>query len=116
MQSLLIDTVFNDLVVDARGNIAVCDEPYRLAQDAACAIRLFLGEVYYAQDQGIPYFTQILGHWPAISLVKAYLQNAALSVTGVVSATVYLTSFTDRNLNGQVQVTDSSGATTAASF
>jgi hypothetical protein len=115
-QSLLIDTTFNDLVLDANGNIAVCDEPYRLAQDAACAIRLFHGEIYYATDQGIPYWDQVLGHWPPLSLVKAYLQRAALTVPGVVSATVYITGFVNRKLSGQVQVVDSSGTISAARF
>jgi hypothetical protein len=115
-QSILIDNEANDLVLDIYGNIAVCDEPYRLAQDAACACRLFQGELYYDTTQGIPYWSQILGHWPPISLVKAYLQQAALTVPGVVSAVVYITDFSDRKLTGQVQVTDQSGNITAAGF
>ena len=45
--SLLLDLVNWDLCVDANGNIALCTEPYADVQDAACAIRLFAGELYY---------------------------------------------------------------------
>lgn len=114
--TLLLDTVTNDLVVDALGNIAVASEPYSLAQDAASAIKLFQGELWYDSTQGVPWFQSILGQTPPLSLVKAKLVAAALTVPGVVSAAVYLTGFNNRVFSGQVQCTDATGVTTAASF
>ncbi|RWG53345.1 MAG: hypothetical protein EOQ64_24280 [Mesorhizobium sp.] len=116
MKTLLLDTDTWDLVADASGNIAVADEPYALAQDAASAIRLFAGELYYDTTQGIPYFDQVLGKAPPVSLMKAYFNRAALTVPGVVSSQTFIQSWTDRTVTGQVQVTDAAGNTTAASF
>lgn len=116
MKTLLLTTDTWDLVVDASGNIAIADEPYALAQDAASAIRLFQGELYYDTTQGIPYFEQILGKAPPISLMKAYFNRAALTVPGVVTAKTFIQSWTDRTITGQVQVTDAAGNITAAGF
>ena len=116
MKTLLLDVDAWDLTVDASGNIAVADEPYALAQDAASAIRLFVGELYFDTTQGIPYFEQILGQAPAVSLMKAYFNRAALTVPGVVKAQTFILSFTDRIVTGQVQVMDAAGNVTAAGF
>lgn len=115
-QTLLLDVDSWDLTVDAAGNIAVASEPYSLAQDAASAIRLFIGELYYDTSQGIPYFKQILGQDPPVALMKAYFNEAALTVPGVVSSQCFITSWTDRGVRGQVQVTDANGNVSAANF
>lgn len=105
-----------DLMVDTLGNIAVADPPYALAQDAASECRLFAGEDYYDKLRGVPYFGQILALAPPLSLVRAYLSRAALLVPGVISAQVFFTSFINRKLSGQVQVTNKQGVTVAGSF
>jgi len=114
--TLLLDTALWDLTLDASGNIAVASPPYSLAQDAASQIRLFQGELWYDVTQGIPYFTQVLGFNPSISLMKALFVRAALSVPGVVSAQCFITGIVNRQVKGQVQITDSSGNVAAASF
>jgi hypothetical protein len=116
MKTLLLDTVEWDLVLDVTRNIAVASDPYSLAQDAASAIRLFLGELYYDTTQGVPYWSTILGKRPPVSLIKTYLIRAALTVPGVTSAQVFLTSITDRSVNGQVQISTESGVTATAAF
>lgn len=105
-----------DLEIDSSGNIAVASAPYQLAQDAASAIKTFAGEVWYDTTLGIPYFTKILGHSPTLSLIKAQFIAAARTVPGVVAATVYIASMTDRTVRGQVHVTDTAGVTTRAGF
>ena len=105
-----------DLMLDVNGNIAIAAPPYALAQDAASECRLFAGEAYYDTGRGMPYWGQILGLAPPLSLVRAYLVRAALLVPGVVKAQAYFTAFTGRKLSGQVQVTDKAGNTVAAGF
>lgn len=100
-----------DLCLDANGNIAMASPPYALAQDVASAIRTFLGEVYYNTTIGVPYFQNILGKLPPITYFKEQLVLAALTVPGVVSATVTISSFTNRNLVGSVTFTDDEGTT-----
>ena len=114
--TLLLDVVAWDLTVDINGNIAVASPPYALAQDAASECRLFQGEAYYATNRGIPYWQQILGLAPPLALVRTYLVNAALLVPGVVTAKVFFSSWIDRKLSGQVQVTDQDDVTTVAGF
>jgi hypothetical protein len=116
MKTLLLDAVTWDLVKDVSGNIALADEPYSLAQDAASAIRLFARELWYDTSKGVPYFEQLLGKFPNISLIKAKFTDAAKTVPGVVSAKVFISSIANRTVSGQVQVTDSNGNTTAAAF
>jgi hypothetical protein len=116
MDTLYLDPGSWDLAVDANRNIAMASGPYSLAQDAASAIRTFLGEVYYDTTQGVPYFTEILGQSPPLPLLKAKFVAAALTVPGVVSAQVFISGISGRNVSGQVQVTDSNGTVSAALF
>lgn len=116
MDTLYLDPLTWDFALDASGNLALANAPYALAQDAASAIRTFLGECYYDTTQGIPYFTQLLGERPSIPLMKAQFVAAAMTVPGIVSATVYISAITDRQVTGQVQVTDATGTVTAAGF
>lgn len=105
-----------DLTVDASGNIAAASGAESLAQDAASAIRLFVGELWYDTRQGIPYFARVLGRQPPITLLKAYMVEAALTVPGVVSAVCYISSITNRGVSGQVQVRDAAGNLATAAF
>lgn len=116
MNTLYLDPGSWDLAVDANRNIAMASEPYSLAQDAASAIRTFFGEVYYDTTKGVPYFTELLGKTPSLPLLKAQFVAAALTVPGVVSAQVFISGVSDRNVSGQVQVTDTNGVVSAASF
>ncbi|MDP4023713.1 hypothetical protein Q8W71_13840 [Methylobacterium sp. NEAU 140] len=114
--TLLLDQVGWDLCLDVAGNIALATEPYATAQDAAASVRTFQGEVYYDVGRGIPYFDQILGHLPPLSLVKAYVEAAAALTPNVVAARAFITGFKGRKLTGQVQITDTAGRLTAAGF
>lgn len=114
--TLLLNPTNWDLLVDAGKNIAVADEPYALAQDAASAIKLFRTEDYYDLTRGIPYWEEILGHWPPVRVMKAYFVRAALTVPNVVEAQAFIESIEDRRPKGQVQVTDRQGAIAAVGF
>lgn len=124
MSTLLLDVTLWDLVADAAGNIAVAANPYALAQDVASALRTVLGEVWFDDTLGIPYLVegnptaQILGNTPPLTVFKAYMVNAALTVPGVVSAVCVVESFdtSTRQVVGQVQFTDDTGNTQSVSL
>lgn len=116
MKTLLLDQNAWDLVIDSAGNIAVASEPYALAQDVASAIRLFKSELWYNQNNGIPYFENVLGHLPPVSLLAQYVEEAAMSVQGVVSAQLVITDRTNREVQGQVQFIDENGVLNAVKF
>lgn len=115
MQTLLLDVSAWDLVLDVNGNIALASDPYSLAQDSASSIRTFQGEVYYDTTRGVPYWTQVLGKAPSLAVLKVLFQAAALLVPGVTAAQCFISSFTDREVKGQVQTTSKAG-TAVASF
>lgn len=109
--TLLLDNSYWDLVLDSNGNIAVAAPPYAVAQDVASAIKTFEGEVYYDTTLGVPYFQQILGMTPPLSVFQADMVAAALTVPSVQSAVCTIQSFQGREIKGQVQFTTSAGQT-----
>jgi hypothetical protein len=113
MQTLLLDQQAWDLVVDAKGNIAVAANPYSLAQDAASAIRTYRGECFWNTLVGVPYLSKIFGKSLPLPLFKQELIAAALTVPDVVSAQVFVSAIRERTLTGQVQVVSATGQTSA---
>lgn len=114
--TLLLDRSAWDLVIDSAGNIAMASPPYALAQDVASAVRLFLGELWYNTPKGIPYFEDVLGQLPPLSLLTGYIEKAALTVPGVVSAQCIISAFDSREMAGQIQFIDETGAANNVSF
>lgn len=114
--TIALDRSTWDSFVDASGNIAMGAPPYAIAQDVASAIKLYLGEAYYNTSIGVPYYEIILGQSPPLAVFKAQMVAAAMTVPGVVSATCYVSSYTNRAITGQVQFTDSGGYTLAVRF
>ena len=114
--TLLLDTETWDLITDSNGNIAVCSAPYSLMQDVASACRLFKGELYYDESAGIPYFEDVLGHSPPLSLVRSYEERAALTVNGVTSAKCVIRDVTDRGLTGWILFVDENGDESKLNF
>ena len=116
--TLLLDNSTWDIKLDDSGNIALAADPDSLAQDAASAIKTFVGECYWDTTVGIPYLTQVLGKSPpTIALLKELFVDAALTVPGVATAQCFITSLSDRSVSGQVQVVSAAtGQTSAANF
>ena len=115
-KTLLLDRSAWDLVLDSGGNIAVASPPYALAQDVASAVRLFIGELYYDTKKGIPYFENVLGKLPPISLLTGYIERAAATVPGVVSAQCAISALNSREITGQVKFIDETGVVNAVHF
>ena len=114
--TLLLDQTAWDLVLDVNGNIALAETPYSIAQDVASAVRTFLGECWYNNDLGLPYWQQILGDFPPLQFISQQIQAAAFTIPNVVSAEVDFTSFKNRVLEGQILITDTDGVTANVAF
>lgn len=104
-----------DITLDKSGNIALAPtlfdgqdvgDAYAQAQDAASEIKLFRGELYYDTNRGIPYWQEILGYNPSVPLMTAKFAAAALLVPGVVASRAFIQNMIDRQVNGQVQITN----------
>lgn len=113
MKTLLLDPLSWDFVLDTDGNIAVASEPYSIAQDVASACKLFLGELWYDNAKGIPYFELILGQRPQDAFIKAQYEFAAKSVPNVLDAKCYINAVTSREVSGQIHITTGAGQTVA---
>lgn len=100
-----------DLALDSSGNIAVASDIYQQAQDISSACRTFARDVYYDQAAGIPYFENVLGQFGfPLSLYKMHLEEAAKSVSGVVSANAQL-SLSNRVASGSILFTNEDNQT-----
>lgn len=110
MHTLYLNPETWDLSLDAYGNIAYAKDPYSKAQDVASAIKLFRGELYYNTEKGIPYFDETFNKKQSLALYRKRLQDAALSVPGVVSATSNIKN-ENRTVTGDVTFTDKNGQT-----
>lgn len=112
MKTLFLRPDTWDLVLDNNGNLAVADQTYAQAQDIASACRVFRGDQYYDQTVGIPYLEEILGKGRySLALYRKYLEDAALSVSGVVSATVDFEMQSGRVVSGNVSFKNDQGHT-----
>lgn len=116
MDSLLLDRTRWDLVLDANRNIAVASVPYSTAQDVACMVRTFLGEVYYDTQKGLPYFQEILGTGVPLQFIKSSITAEALKQPRVRNPACYVSSLTDRHLEGQIIFTEADGTIQTVEF
>lgn len=116
LTTLLLDRTKWDLVLDSYGNIALASPPYSLEQDVASAARLFLNELWYSPTEGVPYFEEILGQFPPMSLITGRIEKAALTVPGVVSAQCSITTFEAREISGEIKFIDELGAARGVTF
>jgi hypothetical protein len=116
MNTLMLNPDTWDLMIDSAKNIALASDPYSQAQDAASAIKVFEAECYYDTTLGIPYFEAIFGRVPPLGLIKSEVNQQALSVPGVATSACFITSFVSRKLGGQVQIVNTAGEKSTASF
>lgn len=116
--TLLLDPATWDLTIDATGNIGTADEPYSIAQDAASAIRTFLGECYWDTTIGVAYMTKIFGNFSLpLALLKQLLTDAAITASpDIASAQVLISGLNNRGISGQVQIVSTTGQSSAVNF
>ena len=99
-----------DITLDSSGRIARSTQAYAIAQNVANAVRLFTGEAFFAQDEGIPHFDIELGKTrPALSVLRARMREAALNVEGVLDAQITLDDVQERKLRGEILLTVADG-------
>jgi len=99
-----------DITLDSSGRLQTSANAYAIAQNVANAVRLFTGEAFFAQDEGIPHFDIELGYTrPALSVLRARMREAALNVEGVLDAQITLDDVQDRKLTGEILLTVADG-------
>lgn len=108
MHSLALSDAW-DLTLTPGGSLAVVDGKERIAQDVACYERTFLGELWYAAEDGVPYLAGELGSLPPAGLVRERAIRRAMQAPGVAAASVELTGFAARVLHGRIRVTTDEG-------
>lgn len=107
--TLLLDRDAWDLVLTTTGDLAIASEPYSQAQDIASECRLVTGEAWYDTTRGIAYFTETLGQFQPVQLLKQHLVDAAALVPDVSSVRVFLDAIANRVVTGQIQFTTDQG-------
>lgn len=105
-----------DLSLDANGNLATVQGDDAAVQDASSAVRLFRGELWYDTLQGLNW-KRILGKLPTLNVVKALIAQQAMNAVGVKRAKVFISSFSNRQITGQLQIApDTSNAVIPTNF
>lgn len=105
-----------DLSRDANGNLAIASEEASVAQDVASRCKLFQGDLYFDQTQGIPWLQQVLGQPYSKPLLRQILSNAAALVPTVQQVQVDLDDLNGRGVSGSVRVITTEGQTLLAHF
>lgn len=82
-----------------------------MAQDVASACKLFLSELWYDTSKGVPWFEDVLGHAPSQGLMQALIEQATLTVPGVVAARCTIDAVANRQVTATVRFTDETGRT-----
>lgn len=116
MNTLLLDQVEWDLCLDISGNIAMAEAPYAVAQDVASSVRVFVNDLWYDIERGIPYLDGVLGSRPPLPFLKSEIEAAAMRVPTVAQARCLFADFVDRTLTGQIQIIDENGIASNVSF
>ena len=83
--TIALSTASWDLTLNAQKHIAIATGAQSIAQQVACAIRVWLGELYYDTTQGIN-FIAIFTRTSNTSVLAASINAVALLVPGVLSA------------------------------
>lgn len=93
---------WGELLVNARGDIAVASEPYRTAQDVSTATKMFKADLWYNISEGIPYLEEVYAKDADIPVLRDFLEKQAFKINGVFAVEVLMSDFTDRKLSGRV--------------
>ncbi len=72
-----------DLSLDVSGNVALSKRSHAVAQNVANECRLFWGDAYFRNEDGIEWFPGQLGKPVNQAIVSGLLRKAAESVDGV---------------------------------
>jgi hypothetical protein len=89
--SLMLNWDTWDLQLDSNGNLAmwpVSQYNNSVAQDAACAIKTFIGDCWYNNTLGLPYFQGIFGQNPPLSWLSAKIVAQCLTMSNITRAVV----------------------------
>lgn len=109
MKTLLLDRTLWDLIIDSSGSIAMASNPYAIAQNVACAVKVFQGEAWFDTSLGVPYIPDILGGFIPSDFV-ALANVEAMKVPEVSAVNTVISAFDGKVVTGQIQVIDVTGA------
>lgn len=110
MNTLFLHPNTWDLTLDVRGNIAISRDVYAIAQDIASACRVFKKDLYFDQEEGIPYLEEILGKSKySLSLYRTQLEDQAKTVPEVETAQAILSTLSGRVVMGRIEFTTTDG-------
>lgn len=114
--TLLLDQNTWDLTLDTSGSIALANAPYSIAQDVATATLTQIGECWYDQSIGLPYWQSIFKDSPPLSFVRAKMYQAAMRINNVQKTEIAFNQISNRNLTGQIQIVDTDGNVQSIGF
>lgn len=106
-----------DITLDGSGRIALAAGDPATAQNVANEVRLFTGDAYFIQDQGIPHYLIELGLRVSPAALRSRLRQAALRVPDVREVQkTEIAGFDQatRHLSGNIEFKSAAGAESAS--
>lgn len=104
-----------DLTLDGSGNLKVVANPYSIAQDVACAVKVVKGECYFDNTLGLRYYDKLLGQPCATGTISAAIRAEAMKLSTVISAQVtIIPGQSTRNSQVYLEITDSNHTSSVA--
>lgn len=83
MSDLRINRTTGDIFLSDLGDLELITETEAIRQHLETSLRTFLGEIFYAPEEGMPYFQRILGKNRSISTLTTIFRRGILLVPGV---------------------------------
>jgi len=101
VNSTIPGVAFNDIYLNAQGNISLSYDLQAVLQGCAQAAQTVLGEIIFNTNQGIPFFQTIWEGIPNVQQYTAALRVAFLNVPNVVEVVSLMT----QQVNNEFQYT-----------
>lgn len=85
-KSFYLDTDTWDITLDGNGYMKTSQNPYSIAQDAACAVKVVRGECYFDNTLGLRYYDNLLGQPCSTGTISAALKAEVMKLSTISSA------------------------------
>lgn len=100
-----------DISLDSNGNFSMADGDYAVAQNAACACRAFVNDMYFNQSEGIPHFSTDISNKSTVNptLLAYFMEKEAKKFPEIKGAKLTDLAIENRLLTGKLELTLETG-------
>lgn len=114
-KSFYLDPDSWDITLDGSGQMKISNNPYSIAQDVACAVKVIRGECYFDNTLGLRYYDELMGQPCSTGTVTAAIRAEAMKITTVSNASVtIIPDQSTRTSKVYIEITDTNHTSSVA--